>query len=164
MNNISFIVNTIYKRRNKKYIMIHDDTIKLLRECDQGIEMGISSIDEVYDYVYSKELKNFLKESKNRHLELKKEINLLLDKYHDDGKSPNPFVKGMSYIKTKIELIMHKSDSKIADLMTDGCNMGVKSLNKYLNKYVAASEDAKELTKSLIEEEETLAIDIRRFL
>ena len=50
--------------------MINDDTIKLLRECDQGIEMGISSIDEVYDYVYSKELKNFLKESKERHLEL----------------------------------------------------------------------------------------------
>ena len=32
--------------------MISPDTIKLLRECDAGIKMGVSSIDEVLGYVH----------------------------------------------------------------------------------------------------------------
>ena len=35
--------------------MIEQDTIKLLRECDAGIKMGISSIDDVLDHVNSKD-------------------------------------------------------------------------------------------------------------
>ena len=42
--------------------------------------------------------------------------------------------------------------------------MGVKSLNRYLNQYEAASEDSKDITKRLIALEEKLAEDIRRFL
>ena len=48
--------------------------------------------------------------------------------------------------------------------MTDGCNMGVKSLSKYLNKYAAADEKSKDITKKLIALEETLAKDIRGYL
>jgi hypothetical protein len=59
---------------------------------------------------------------------------------------------------------MNESDHTIADLMTDGCNMGVKSLNKYLNQYKAADEKSKDITKRLINLEEKLAVDIRGFL
>lgn len=59
---------------------------------------------------------------------------------------------------------MDESDETIADLMTDGCNMGVKSLNKYLNQYKAADEISKDITKRLINLEEKLVIDIRCFL
>jgi hypothetical protein len=45
--------------------------------------------------------------------------------------------------------------------MTDGCNMGVKSLNKYLNEYEAADEVSKDIAKRLIHLEEQLAVDIR---
>ena len=61
-------------------------------------------------------------------------------------------------------LVMHESDHVIADLMTDGCNMGVKSLNRYLNQYKAADEVSKDICKRLINLEERLAIDIRDFL
>ena len=30
--------------------MIESDTIKLLRECDAGIKMGVASIEDVLDY------------------------------------------------------------------------------------------------------------------
>ena len=70
----------------------------------------------------------------------------------------------MSWIKTNVKLVMDESDETIADLMTDGCNMGVKSLNKYLNQYKAADEKTKDITKRLIDLEEKLAVDIRQFL
>ena len=144
--------------------MIEQDTIKLLRECDAGVKMGISSIDDVLDDVKSVRLKEYLVNCKNEHVELDREINKLLDKYQDAGKEPNPIAKGMSWMKTNMKLAMKDSDETIADLMTDGCNMGVKSLNKYLNEYSAADEVTKDICKRLINLEEKLAVDIRKYL
>lgn len=144
--------------------MIESDTIKLLRECDAGIRMGVSSIDDVLEYVSDKTLRKCLSDCKDEHDKLKEEIQILLDEYHDDGKEPNPMAKSMSWMKTNVKLIMNESDETIADLMTDGCNMGVKSLNKYLNKYKAADEKTKDITKRLINLEEQLSVDIRGFL
>ena len=144
--------------------MVEQDTIRLLRECDAGVKMGTSSIEDVLDYVKSESLKKFLIKNKDEHYKLDTEIQMLLAKYKDAGKDPNPIAKGMSWMKTNFKLSMEPSDSMIADLMTDGCNMGVKSLNKYLNQYEAADEKSKEVTKKLIRLEEDLAKDIRKYL
>ncbi len=144
--------------------MIEDDTIKLLRECDAGIKMGVASIDDVLDYVHDGTLRKCLADCKEKHDKLKEEIRVLLEKYHDDGKEPNSMAKGMSWMKTNVKLVMDESDETIADLITDGCNMGVKSLHKYLNQYKAADEKTKDIAKRLINLEEKLAVDIRGFL
>ena len=144
--------------------MIEQDTVRLLRECDAGVKMGISSIDEVLEYVSSSELREKLSICKDEHVKLKSETEELLKKYKDYGKDPNPIAKGMSWMKTNMKLVMNESDHTISDLITDGCNMGVKSLNKYLNQYKAADEISKDITKRLINLEEKLAIDIRKFL
>ena len=67
-------------------------------------------------------------------------------------------------MKTNVKLAMDMSDSTVAELMTDGCNMGVKSLSRYLNQYQAADVTSKEIAKGLIRLEEQLALDLRRFL
>ena len=144
--------------------MIEQDTVKLLRECDAGIKMGVDSIDDVLEYVKGESLRKYLAECKRDHEALKSELQTLLDKYHDGGKDPNPIAKGMSWIKTNMKLGMDMSDATVADLMTDGCNMGVKSLNRYLNEYAAADEKSKDLARRLIALEERLAVDIRQFL
>ena len=144
--------------------MKEQDTIRLLRECDAGVKMGVDSINDVLDNVRSEELKQFLIACKNKHEILNNEVQEELRRYEDEGKDPNPMAKGMSWIKTNVMLAVDESDSRVADLITDGCNMGVKSLNRYLNQHTDASEKAKELTKKLSDLEEKLAIDIRRFL
>ena len=144
--------------------MIEQDTIRLLRECDAGVKMGISSIDDVLDYVKSDRLKQYLKDCKIAHQKLETEIQENLNRFDDDGKEPNPIAKGMSWMKTNIKLIMHESDHTIADLMTDGCDMGVKSLSKYLNQYKAADEVSKDIAKRLIALEESLGKEIRGYL
>ena len=144
--------------------MIESDTIKLLRECDAGIKMGVSAIDEVLDYVHDEKLEEALKECRDEHSELQSEILTILEKYHDEGKEPNPVAKGMSWVKTNAKLVMDESDHTIADLMTDGCNMGVKSLNRSLNQYKAADEKTKNITKKLIRIEEKLTADVQKFL
>ena len=144
--------------------MIEQDTVKLLRECDAGVKMGIASIDDVIKYVSSDKLEKRLEDCKNEHEKLNGEIQDQLSRYRDTGKDPNPVAKGMSWVKTTMKLAVNESDQTIAELMTDGCNMGVKSLNKYLNEYKAADEKSKDMAKRLINIEEKLAIDIRSYL
>ena len=143
---------------------IEADTIRLLRECDAGIKMGVEAIQEVEQYSSDPELRQFLKSNMAEHEKLQSELQDLLDQYHDDGKDPNAMAKGMSWLKTNIKLAVDESDKTIADLITDGCNMGVKSLNRYLNQYEAADEKSKDIAKRVISLEETLAKDIRKFL
>lgn len=146
------------------FFMIENDTVKLLRECDAGIKMGVKSIDGVLDYVKNRDFKNELSSCLKEHDRLKEETQVLLDKYHDDGKNPNVMAKSMSWLKTNMKLSLDASDHMIADIMTDGCNMGVKSLSRYLNQYAAADEVSKDITKKLIKLEEELAVNIRGYL
>ena len=144
--------------------MIQQDTIKLLRECDAGIKMGVSSIEDVLDHVHSEDLRHHLTRCRDEHNALQEEIQTMLARCHDDGKDPNPIAKGMSWIKTNVKLGMENSDRVVADLLTDGCNMGVKSLRKYLNQYQAADEESKDITKRLIQLEEKLTHQLRAYL
>lgn len=140
------------------------DTVKLLRECDAGIKMGISAIDDVIDDVKNGQFRQLLHDSKNQHEKLKQEIVVLLDEHHDDGKDPNPMAKGMSKIKTNMKMAMETTDNTAADLMIDGCNMGVKSLSRYLNQYKSADRKSRDITGRLVEIEDRLSIDLRQFL
>ena len=144
--------------------MIEQDTIRLLRECDAGIQMGVSAIDDVLERVQAPDMYRRLSACKRAHESLKTEINGMLADCHDDGKAPNPLAQGMSWLKTNAAMAMNGSDQTIASLMTDGCNMGVKSLGRYLNQYEAASEDSKDITKRLIGREQKLSDDLREYL
>ena len=143
--------------------MIEHDTIELLRECDAGIQMGIGAIDNVKDHVYSDDFKSQLDAYQREYANLQNEIQGLLHTYHDEGKDPNPIAKGMAWIKANMTAV-NGTDESIADIITDGCNMGIKSLNKYLNQYKAADERAKDFTKRLITLQERQLEAMRRYL
>ena len=144
--------------------MINPDTVKLLRECDAGIKMGVSSIDDVLGSVKDGEMRRLLEDCKTDHRTLERETRALLDQYGDDGKEPSMIAKGMSRMKTNAKLTMNESDATVADLMTDGCDMGIKSLSRYLNQYKAADETAKDIAKRLISVEEKLGVALRSYL
>lgn len=140
------------------------DTEMLLKECNAGIKMGVSSISEVLDNVKNNRMQELLSSSMQEHHRLASETKKLLEENGLEGKDPNPLAKSMSWLKTNVMMSMDESDKTVADLITDGCNMGVKSLNKYLNKYKAADERSKDIAKKLINMEAKLATDLREFL
>ena len=144
--------------------MIEQDTIRLLRECDAGIKMGVSAIDQVMDSAQDETMRSLLSACKKEHEKLRESLQAALDRFGDEGKNPNPMVQKMSTVKTNMELMMKPTDATIADLITDGCSMGVKSLSKYLNEYKAADESTNDLCKKLIALEEQLAKDLRGYL
>ena len=136
------------------------DTIKLLQECDAGTKMAVASIDNMLDKVGSQQLKNVLEESKSHHESLGNQIHDMLNEREAFEKEPNPIAKGMSRVKTGVKTTMESGDATIADLITDGCNMGIKSLNQYEK----AEKNAKEMAKQIIEIEEKLRSEVAEYL
>ena len=144
--------------------MVHEDTINLLKECNAGVKMGVSSIDEILEDAQDPKLSKILSSSKDEHSRLGDETRRLLNNYGEMGKEPNAMAKGMSWIKSNVMMAVDAGDDTIADLITDGCDMGVKSLSRYLNKYAAADEKSKDIAKKLINMEADLAIKMRDYL
>lgn len=144
--------------------MPNEDTIKLLKECDAGAKMGIEGIKEVLDKVENENLKSILEKYLQDHKKLEDKIKGELDKFHDEEKEPNPIAKAMSWMKVNFKLIKGEHDKVIADLMTEGCNMGIKSICRYMNQYPNALENIKKLCYDLVELEENFAKDMREYL
>ena len=144
--------------------MEYTDTVKLLRECDAGTKMAVTSIDEVMEKVNDKRLSGLLNASKSHHAELGNKIHGYIMQSGNEEKDPSPIAKSMSWIKTNVKMGVNDSDATVADLITDGCNMGIKSLNKYLNQYQAADSTSKGLCNELIKIEEALSTDLRSYL
>ena len=145
--------------------MENQDTISLLKECDSGTKMAVTSIDEVLGKVQDTDMKSLLTESKKHHEKLGNEIHSLLIEHNSEEKEPNPMAKGMSWLKTNMKVGRNESsDAGVADVITDGCNMGVKSLNKYLNQYQSADKTSKDICKRLVSIEEELCKDLKDYL
>lgn len=144
--------------------MENQDTIRLLKECDAGSKMAVTSIDDILDKVQDANLIKLFLESKEHHEKLGNEIHSLLIEYGSEEKDPNAMAKGMSWIKTNFKMGMFDPDKTAAELITDGCDMGIKSLHQYLNQYPAADDKAKDICNRLIKIEEALRKDITEYL
>ena len=129
--------------------MSEQDTINLLQECDSGSKMAVSAIDEIMDKVHCPDFKALLKETKEHHAKLGNEIHEELLKHHSQEKDPNPMAKSMAWLKTNMQMGIDESDETAADLMTDGCNMGIKSLSKYLKQVENCNQIATQINNSI---------------
>lgn len=141
-----------------------NDTVNLLKECDSGTKTAVTSIREVLDNIKSEELLSLLTSSLERHEELGNETKKLLNEQGEDGKEPPAMAKIGSWMKINFKLLDKPTDKTVAGLMTDGCNMGVKQLSVYVNKYPAADKSAKSIADKLIKEENDLLEKLRSYL
>ncbi|MDR0896569.1 MAG: hypothetical protein LBN04_01805 [Oscillospiraceae bacterium] len=144
--------------------MNQQDTVKLLRECDAGIQMGLDALDDVFPHINSEDLRETVSESRRQHRELRAKANDLLADHRAEGKQPPAIAETMAHLKTKLTMMTHPTDGAIAELIADGSHMGAKSLNRYLNQYKAADEASKDIAKKLIALEDQLLQDTRQFL
>ena len=139
-------------------------SIALLRETNAGIQMGVSSLGGILGDVKDSVLRQVIHDSKLEHDRLGGEAHKLLHLYGSDTKEPHPVAKAMSTAKTAVKMAADRSDRTAAELITDGCAMGIKSLNHYLNVYKNADTNVMDLTKQVISSEERLINNVKSFL
>ena len=142
---------------------MNTDTVELLKECNAGIKMGVSTINDVLSHVENRELSEILVNSKEEHEKLENETFLLLNDYGKNGKEPNAVAQTMSKIKTGLKMTFDDSDKSICEIIDEGCGMGIQNIRKYLDKYESAERDAKNIADKLIKIEENLSREVKEF-
>ncbi len=141
-----------------------DDTIHLLKECDSGTKTAVNSIRQVLDNVKSEELFKLLSDSLKAHEKIGDELHSRLSELGERGKDPSGVARVSAWAKINWSLLVDDDDKTIASLMTDGCNMGIKQLEIYKNKYPTADRASQKMTQKLIDEETALCEKLRQYL
>jgi len=144
--------------------MATKETISILKECDAGVKMALASLDDVWEHVQQSELRAILNTTRAQHQMVSREIQSLLSEFGGHEKDPNPVARKMSAVMTRTKLGVEKSDAACARVLQEGCDMGIQSLHRYLNRYRGAEVPARALCRTLVAIEEQLSRDLRTFL
>ncbi len=143
---------------------MNDDTIELLKECNSGCKCATNSMEQVESYIHDETFKNLITEYNQKHTAIGDKCHALLNDADRDEKDPGAMAKIFSKLSTDIKLAINDDTSKIADIMVDGCNMGIKSISKILNQCKNASSESIRLAKELISTEQAFMDNLLIYL
>lgn len=144
--------------------MTSQDTVHLLKECDSGTKTAVNSIREVLDNTKNSELLKLLSQSLREHEKIGNEIHEMLIEVGQTEKDPGLMARAMSWLKINAKILNEPTDATVAGLMTDGCDMGIKQLEAYKNKYPDADKRAVRLLERIVKEEEHLRESLKEYL
>ncbi len=143
---------------------MEQENINALDEIHKGACMGVDALSFVLDKVQSKDLAKVLKKQYNQYKDIAKRVEEIYSKY-DEGQphKTNTMTKAMTWYEIGMKTFTDKSDSKIAELLLNGVNMGIiegrkilnkKNINKEVSKiistYVTMQESCVEVLKSYL--------------
>ena len=143
---------------------VSQDTIELLKECDAGCKMAMDSMEQIGRFVTDDQLKTVIQKYNNDHIKMEEDIHRMLNNHGAEGQEPNPMAKVSSWMQSQVKMMIKGDSKQAASLLTDGCNMGVKSLCEYKNSYKAADEKSVAMCEKLCDMETRMAADLQRFL
>ncbi len=143
---------------------MNEDTINLLKECNSGCKSATNSMEQVNPFIRNEKLKSIIDEYNDKHIKIGDECHQMLNEYQEEEKDPHVMAKAFSWIGTEMKLMMNDDTHKIADLMIDGCNMGIKSVSEYINKYKTASKESMDLAKKLVKIEQEFMNELLGYL
>ena len=72
--------------------------------------------------------------------------------------------KAFSWMTSQMKMMVKGDTHQAASILTDGCNMGIKSLNEYRNQYKDADEKTMKICDKLIQMEKEFMGDLEKFL
>ena len=136
------------------------DTISLLKACNQGCKYATNSIENLYSHIKDDNFRDLVDDYNGKHVKIGDRCHELLNKYGADEKDPKPMSAMFAKMGVDLKMMADDSSEKVAEMLLDGCHMGIKSIGKYMNKYDCASDDSRKLAKELIDVEENFMKDL----
>lgn len=143
---------------------MQEDTRRLLQECNSGCKMAINSLQQLKEYATEEGLATLIRTSTERHEELEAESTKLLEENGDREKDPSMMASTMSWLTTEMKMMMNRSNTEVAKIIMNGCNMGIQTITEKSHEYENASSESKKLAERLVKEEEDLMKKLKEFL
>ena len=141
-----------------------DSNRYILNELNKGIKMGMDSISNVSEKVQDDRFKQDLKYQYDEYNKILNEVNNELTNYDDFPKELNPMQKAMGWMGVELNTISDKSNSKIAEMMIQGTNMGIIEGVKLLNQNPEADTEVKNVLNEFIKFQENTVEQLKKYL
>ena len=145
-------------------VLLNPDTLALLKECDSGCKMGTESMEQIMGFVNNSDLAATIMKYNEDHIKLGEEIHEILNSAGEQSAEPNLMAKASSWIQSQIKMMINGDAHQAASILIDGCNMGIKSLNEYKNKYKDADDKTVRICDKLIKTEQDFMDALQAFL
>ena len=129
---------------------MNQDSIELLKQCNSGCKNGTNSMEQVMDYVKDDKLEKLINDYNKKHVKIGDECHKLLNENGAEEKDPNAIVMKMAELGTDVKLMMNDDVYRIAELLIDGCVMGIKTISKYINRCSKADSEVKDIAYELV--------------
>lgn len=143
---------------------MNEDSTKLLMECNMGCKSATNSMEQIMPFIKDKELEKIVERYNNKHISYADKCHELLNENDEDEKDPPAIASAFAWFGTEVKLMVDDKTEKIADILVDGCNMGIKSLSKYINQYDKAEKKIIDLARELIDIEESFMKELLNYV
>ena len=127
-------------------------TYEILKECNSGCRMALNSIEQLAVYLKSQELQDLFCKYKEDYEKMEKESIRFSE------------AETFAWISAEVKMMLNDDSSKIAEMMIDGANMGIKSITEKLNRYPEAEKESISLAKKFEKTCEKLIQDMKKYL
>lgn len=138
--------------------------MRLLRKTDEGTKYATETISIALDYATGSGMRQLLNKYNKEHEALKGE---LIETIHERGASESDhptFSAKMAKMHMKMSLGISSSEHRIAEIMINGCHMGIKTLWKEKNRAKGSGKNSVELADRLIGIEERMKDELLPYL
>ena len=136
----------------------------ILNEINKGIKMGMDSISSIAEKVTDDQLKDDLQYEYNQYNAILNDVNAELGKYEEFPKELNPDQKMMGWFDIQMSTLTDNSDSKIAEMLIKGTNMGIIEGVKLLNNNPETTDTIKNILTNFIQFQENNVERLKKYL
>lgn len=140
------------------------NAIYVLNEINKGIKMGMDSISNVSEKVEDDNLKNDLKFQYDKYNDILNKVSSELGNYDDFPQELNPMQKAMGWMSVEFNTMDDRSNSKIAEMMLKGTNMGIIEGVKLLNHNPDLEQNVKNILNEFIKFQENNVEQLKKYL
>lgn len=141
------------------------ENINVLDELNKGACMGMDAIHFILDKVEDKEFKESMEVQYNKYKDISRRINEVYSKYNEEDTphETNAMNKAMTWYQVEMKTMMDHTDSKIAELLLQGTNMGIIEGRKLLNNK-EVDKEVKDLTQEYVTMQEDSVENLKKYL
>ena len=144
--------------------MKEENNINILDEVNKGCCMGSDAVKFILEKIEDKKFRDVCENLLEKYEDLEEKINKIYDDFSDDEPhETNAMNKVMTWYGIQIRTITDDSNSKLAELLLQGLNMGIIEGRRLLNN---KSEDEKiqGIVQEYVDMQEKYVEKIKSFL
>ena len=144
---------------------MENQNLNILDEVNKGATMGMDAISFVSDKVVDSKFKGVLDTEYNKYKKISQRVNDLYDNYSDkEPHETNAMNKMMTWYGIQMNTLKDTSNSKIAELLIQGTNMGIIEGRKLLNHNKNLDKETDRLLNDFVRFQEESVEKLKSFL